>query len=96
MPSAAAFSFINATKGSTPPAHSVTASAASFPEHSSKPYSSSSTVRHSPARRYMDDPSAMWAAVTVTVSDRCPCSNATNAVISLVVLAMSIRCPSFF
>ena len=96
MPKAAAFSFIRSTKGATPPAHSVSASAASLPEHSSSPYSSSSSVSLSPGRRYMEDPSAMWAAVTVMTCDGSPSSRATSAVISLVVLAMSIRLSPFF
>ena len=90
MPSSAAFSFIRATKGTAPPMHSVTASAASLPELNSSPYSSVSSVSFSPGRRYMDEPSAMWPPVTVISCCRPPCSSATSAVISLVVLAMSI------
>ena len=96
MPSAAAFSFISATKGAAPPAHSVSASAASLPEHSSRPYSSSSTRTVSPGLRYMDEPSAMCACVTVMVSSRLACSSTTSAVMILVVLAISIRWSPFF
>ena len=96
MPSAAAFSFISATKGVSPPAHSVSASAASLPEQSSSPYSSSSTRTVSPALRYMEEPSAMWSGVTVITSSGAACSSTTSAVMILVVLAMSIWRSPFF
>ena len=96
MPSSAALRFISATKRSSPPQWSARASAASLPEHSSRPYRSSSTVTRSPGFRYMEEPSAMCCWVTVTTSPRPPRSSTTKVVISLVVLAMSICRSGFF
>ena len=59
MPSAAALSFMAATKASRPPQQSASASAASLPLHSIRPYSSSSTVTTSPGLRYMEEPSTI-------------------------------------
>ena len=92
IPSSRAFSFIRATKPLTlPPTCWATATAASFPEHSSTPYNSVSSVRVSPSVRYMAEPSVYAASrLTFTLSWRSPSSMATSAVRILVVLAMSI------
>ena len=45
---------------------------------------------------YMDEPSAIWSRVTVTVSSSPACSSTTSAVMILVVLAMSICSSPFF
>ena len=58
--------------------------------------SGTSTVTVSPGLRYMEDPSTIWAAVTVTVSVSAVCSSTTSAVMILVVLAMPIRLPASF
>ena len=72
------------------------ATAASFPEHSSNPYSSVSSVSCSPTFRYMEDPSVYAASrETVTSSFRSPSRMATRAVRILVVLAISIFASAF-
>ena len=73
------------------------ASAASLPEARSSPSSSSRSVYVSPARRCMEEPStAVHAGCTVIVRSGEASSNAVSAVMSLVVLAISIGSSAFF
>lgn len=91
IPSSRARPFIRRTKEAVPPQWSARAAAASLPEHSSSPYSSSSTVTRSPGFKYMEEPSVMCSCRTVTSSPGDARSSTTRAVMILVVLAMSIR-----
>ena len=97
MPSSLAVSFISRTNPDwLPPTCSAMATAASFPEHSIRPYSNASRVSCSPSFRYMEEPSVKVASrLTVTMSERFPSRMATRAVMILVVLAISIF-PSAF
>ena len=98
MPSSFAFWFISFTNLSVFPATPcATATAASFPEQSIKPYSSVSSDSFSPSFRYMEDPSVLAAsAETFTMPFRLPFSSATSAVMIFVVLAISIFAFSFW
>ena len=84
---------MRSAKASTPPAvWQASAVAASFPEASSSPSSSSRTVYRSPARRYMEEPSTPVHSGRISISSAGSArSSTTSAVRSLVVLAISER-----
>ena len=65
-PSVLALSFISSTKSAGfPPQKQAKATAASLPEDSMSPYSSSWTVSTSPSFRYMEDPSMPTASLGI-------------------------------
>ena len=66
----------------------VLASAASFADWISAPFTRSRTVMRSPPRRPIDEPPALARPSTVTVSVSLWCSSATSTVISFVIDAI--------
>ena len=92
-----AFLFINFTNSSVDfPIKEAIATAESLPDLNIKPYSISFKVIISPSLKYMLEPSTPTDSFSIVIlSSSLPFSNATKAVIILVVLAIGILLCAF-